>query len=60
MTNHEAIKQMSIEEMHRFFITIRKGLYGASLDLPETSGKSYNDMILVWLQAERGEMGVKV
>ena len=60
MTNYEAIKQMSIEEMHEFFINIRKGVYGASLDLPEVSGKSYNDMILVWLQTERGEMGVKI
>ena len=53
MTNYEAIKQMSIEEMHEFFINIRKGVYGASLDLPEVSGKSYNDMILVWLKTDR-------
>jgi len=57
MNNYEAIKQMSIEEMHKFFINIRRSLYGASLDLPEVSGKSYNDMILVWLQTEKGEMG---
>ena len=59
MTNYEKIKQMSIEEMHEFFINIRQGVYDASLDLPEVSGKSYNDMIFVWLQ-DTGTMGVKL
>lgn len=54
MTNYERIKEMSLEEMHEFLVTLfqRKATHGDILNLPCVHGLSYNDTIKVWLESE--------
>lgn len=57
MTNYEKIKNMSIDEMHEFFIEMgsKHIVFSRVFVLPkeiDTSGLSYNDEIKVWLNSE--------
>ena len=53
-TNYDCIGKMSVDEMHKFLITLfaRYSMHGEILGLPEASGLSYNDMIRKWLESE--------
>lgn len=53
-TNYDCIGKMSVDEMHKFLITLfaRYSMHGEILCLPEASGLSYNDMIRKWLESE--------
>ena len=61
MTNYEKIKQMSIEEMHKFLIELnyRRTIGKMPIPLPERQGLSYNDEILLWLKESVQPVGQK-
>ena len=55
MTNYEKIKNMTVEEMHKFLVKLNTSrmCYGEAFrNLPQTKGLSYNDEIKVWLESE--------
>jgi hypothetical protein len=57
MTNYERIKNMTLDEMHEFFIEMgsKHIVFSRVFELPkgtDTSGLSYNDEIKVWLNSE--------